>query len=208
MIRINLLPHREAKRKERKNAFVAMLFLSLLVGGVIVMVVGGYFANKISNQDERNSFIKAENTRLDGQIKEIASLKQEIDALKARQQAVEDLQSDRNQPVYLMDELVKQIPEGVYLKSFKQEGQRVALNGYAQSNERVSELLRNLSNNSPWLERPDLIEIRSAGVGSGKNAKKVFDFTVNVGIKRPRDAEQVAAAKVGLAPAAVASQKP
>lgn len=207
MIRINLLPHREAKRKERKNAFVAMMFLSLLIGGVIVMAVGGYFANKISNQDERNNFIKAENTRLDGQIKEIASLKQEIEALKARQQAVEDLQSDRNQPVYLMDELVKQVPEGIYLKSFKQEGQRVALNGYAQSNERVSELLRNLSNNSPWLERPDLIEIRSAGVGSGKSAKRVFDFTVNVGIKRPRDAEQVAV-QASVSPTAQALRKP
>ena len=96
----------------------------------------------IANQAERNRFITAENTRLDGEIKEVATLRQEIDALKARQQAVEDLQSDRNQPVYLMDELVKQVPEGVYLNSLKQEGQRVALNGYAQSNERVSELLR------------------------------------------------------------------
>lgn len=190
MVRINLLPHREEKRKHRKNAFFAMLLLSLALGGVIVLAVGGFIANKISNQDQRNDFIKAENTRLDGQIKEIATLKQEIDALKARQQAVEDLQSDRNQPVYLMDELVKQVPEGVYLKSFKQTGQRVAINGYAQSNERVSELLRNLSNSSPWLERPDLIEIRSTGTGQGKDAKKVFDFNINVGIKRPRDKEQ------------------
>jgi type IV pilus assembly protein PilN len=201
MIKINLLPHREAKRKERKNAFFAMLFLSLIIGGVIVLAVGGGIANKISNQAQRNDFIKAENTRLDGQIKEIATLKQEIEALKARQQAVEDLQSDRNQPVYLMDELVKQVPEGVYLKSFKQTAQRVVINGFAQSNERVSELLRNLSNNSPWLERPDLIEIRSAGAGQGKDAKKVFDFTINVGIKRPRDKEQVAtvSAKNGAA---------
>lgn len=193
MIKINLLPHREAKRKERKNAFFALLFLSLVIGGVVVLAVGGFIANKISNQAQRNDFIKAENARLDGQIKEIATLKQEIEALKARQQAVEDLQSDRNQPVYLMDELVKQVPEGVYLKSFKQTGQRVVINGFAQSNERVSELLRNLSNNSPWLERPDLIEIRSAGAGQGKDAKKVFDFTINVGIKRPRDKEQSAA---------------
>jgi type IV pilus assembly protein PilN len=187
MIKINLLPHREAKRKERANAFVAMLLMAGLCGGLIVMAVGGVNANKISKQNDRNNFIKVENARLDSQIKEIASLKQEIDALKARQQAVEDLQSDRNQPVYLMEELVKQVPEGIYLKSFKQTGQRVALNGYAQSNERVSELLRNLSNSSPWLERPDLIEIRSTGVGQGKDAKKVFDFTVNVGIKRPQD---------------------
>jgi type IV pilus assembly protein PilN len=163
--------------------------MALIIGGVIVLAVGGFFANKISIQTERNNFIKQENARLDGEIKKIATLKQEIEALKARQQAVEDLQSDRNQPVYLMDELVKQTPEGIYLKSFKQTGQRVALVGYAQSNERVSELLRNLSNSSPWLERPDLVEIRATGTGQGKSAKRVFDFTVNVGIKRPKDNE-------------------
>lgn len=209
MIKINLLPHREAKRKERKNAFFAMLAISLVMGGLVVLAVAAFIENNISNQNQRNEFIKAENKKLDAQIAEIATLKQEIEALKARQQAVEDLQSDRNQPVYLMDELVKQVPEGIYLKSFKQAGQRVVLNGHAQSNERVSELLRNLSNNSPWLERPDLIEIRSTGTGQGKDAKKVFDFTVNVGIKRPRDAD-VAAAKLAqsaAAPSAIA-QKP
>jgi type IV pilus assembly protein PilN len=189
MIKINLLPHREAKRKERISAFYAMLMMALITGGLVVLVVGGFFASKISDQNERNDFIKQENARLDSEIKKIATLKQEIEALKARQQAVEDLQSDRNQPVYLMDELVKQTPEGIYLRSFKQSGQRVALVGYAQSNERVSELLRNLSNSSPWLERPDLVEIRAGGTGQGKNAKKVFDFTVNVGIKRPKDNE-------------------
>ena len=184
MIRINLLPHREEKRKQRRQAFFAMLALSALVGGIVLMVVGGFIANSIFNQTARNTIIKNANLKLDGEIKEIASLKQEIDALKARQQAVEDLQSDRNQPVHLLDELVKQVPEGIYLRSVKQEAQRVILNGYAQSNERVSELLRNLGNNSVWLERPDLIEIRSTGIGQGKDAKKVFDFTINVGIKR------------------------
>lgn len=185
MIRINLLPHREERRKQRKNAFIAMLAVAAVIGGLVVLLVGIVIANKISGQTERNLFIKAQNTKLDNEIKEIASLKAEIEALKARQQAVEDLQSDRNQPVYLMDELVKQVPEGVYLRAFKQEGQRVVLNGYAQSNERVSELLRNLSNNSQWLERPDLIEIKVSA--AGKDTKRVFDFTVNVGIKRPRD---------------------
>ena len=184
MIRINLLPHREEKRKQRRQAFFAMLALSALVGGIVLMVVGGFIANSIFNQTARNTIIKNANLKLDGEIKEIASLKQEINALKARQQAVEDLQSDRNQPVHLLDELVKQVPEGIYLRSVKQEAQRVILNGYAQSNERVSELLRNLGNNSVWLERPDLIEIRSTGIGQGKDAKKVFDFTINVGIKR------------------------
>jgi type IV pilus assembly protein PilN len=207
MTKINLLPHREAKRKQRKQAFFTMLLLSALLGGAIVLGVGGFIANNISNQNQRNDFIKAENTKLDGQIKEIATLKQEIEALKARQQAVEDLQGDRNQPVYLMDELVKQVPEGVYLRSFRQDGQRVVLNGYAQSNERVSELLRNLSNSSPWLERPDLIEIRSTGIGQGKDAKKVFDFTVNVGIKRPRDKDKAASGAADNGVAANAAPK-
>jgi type IV pilus assembly protein PilN len=207
MTKINLLPHREAKRKQRKQAFFTMLLLSALLGGAIVLGVGGFIANNISNQNQRNDFIKAENAKLDGQIKEIATLKQEIEALKARQQAVEDLQGDRNQPVYLMDELVKQVPEGVYLRSFRQDGQRVVLNGYAQSNERVSELLRNLSNSSPWLERPDLIEIRSTGIGQGKDAKKVFDFTVNVGIKRPRDKDKAASGAADNGVAANAAPK-
>jgi type IV pilus assembly protein PilN len=192
MVKINLLPHREEKRKQRKAAFLRLLALGATLGFAIVVAVGGFIATKISSQNQRNDFIKAENAKLDEQIKEIATLKQEIDALKARQQAVEDLQSDRNQPVYLMDELVKQVPEGIYLRSFKQDNQRVVLTGNAQSNERVSELLRNLSNNSPWLERPDLIEIRSTAQGQGKDSKKVFDFTVNVGIKRPRDKDRPA----------------
>jgi len=206
MIRINLLPHREEKRKQRKKAFIALLACSAIVGALIVLAVGGFFASRLSDQEQRNAFIKKENTRLDGEIKEVADLKQEIEALKARQQAVEDLQSDRNQPVYLMDELVQQVPEGIYLKSFKQDGQNVLLDGYAQSNERVSELLRNLGNRSAWLERPDLIEIRSVGIGQGRDAKKVFEFTINVGIKRPRDTDQPTADAKVVAPVATAGK--
>lgn len=193
MIRINLLPHREEKRKQRQAAFIRLLILSVAFGAVMVVGVGAFFAAQIAEQTQRNEFIKAENQKLDAKIKKIATLKQEIEALRARQQAVEDLQSDRNQPVYLMDELVKQVPEGVYLKSFKQDGQRVAITGFAQSNERVSELLRNFSSNSAWLERPDLVEIRAASVGQGRDARRVFDFTVNVGIKRPSDSAAGAA---------------
>ncbi len=208
MIRINLLPHREEKRKQRKAAFLQLLALAAVMGLAIVLAIGGIIAAQISNQNQRNNFIKEENVKLDAQIKEIATLKQEIEALKARQQAVEDLQSDRNQPVYLMDELVKQVPEGIYLRAFKQDNQRVAISGYAQSNERVSELLRNLGNNSPWLERPDLIEIRSAHLGQGKDAKKVFDFTVNVGIKRPRDKDQASPGATHEASAAASAKRP
>lgn len=190
MIRINLLPHREEKRKQRKAAFVALMVLSALVGTGIVLLVGGYNARAIALQEGRNRELKTAIVALDGKIKEIATLKQEIEALKARQQAVEDLQGDRNQPVYLLDELVRQTPPGVFLKAFRQEGQRVTVNGYAQSQERVSELLRNMSSASPWLERPDLVEAKAGTIGQGKVARKVVEFTVIVGIKRPRDKDK------------------
>ena len=193
MIRINLLPHREEKRKQKKSAFFALLALGGVIGVGVVLLVGGYNARAISIQNERNHVIKMAISGLDKKIAEIATLKQEIEALKARQQAVEDLQGDRNQPVYLLDELVKQIPAGVYLKGFRQEGQKVAIGGYAQSQERVSELLGNLASVSPWLERPELIEVKSTGLGQGKTAKKVVEFNLSVNIKRPRDKDAAAA---------------
>ena len=206
MIRINLLPHREEKRKQKKAAFYALLIFSGVVGAAVVLAVGGYNLNRISIQNERNLAIKTANAELDKKIAEIANLKDEIEAMKARQQAVEDLQGDRNQPVYLLDELVKQTPEGVYLKSFKQEGQRVTMNGYAQSQERVSELLRNFVNVSPWLERPNLIEAKSASIPAGKTTRKVVEFTLDVGIKRPRDRDAAAAvASPGQKPVAITS---
>lgn len=190
MIRINLLPHREEKRKQKKTAFYALMVFGVLIGAAIVLVVGGYNARAIAIQDQRNKAIQDAIVVLDKKIAEIATLKQEIEALKARQQAVEDLQGDRNQPVYLLDELVKHTPPGVYLKSFKQDGQRVIVQGYAQSQERVSELLRNVSSVSPWLEKPDLVEVKATGLGQGKTAKKVVEFNMIVGIKRPRDKDQ------------------
>jgi len=195
MIRINLLPHREEKRKQKKTAFFALLALGGIAGIAAVLMVGAYNARAISIQNERNQVLKTAIVDLDKKIAEIATLKQEIEALKARQQAVEDLQGDRNQPVYLMDELVKQTPPGVYLKGFKQEGQKVSVGGYAQSQERVSELLRNLAGVSPWLERPDLIEVKSTGLGQGKTAKKVVEFNLVVNIKRPRDKDVPPAGK-------------
>jgi type IV pilus assembly protein PilN len=186
MIRINLLPHREAKRKQKRTAFAVLLALGGVAGAALVLLVGAYNASRIAIQNERNLVLKNANAELDKKIGKIASLKAEIEGLKARQQAVEDLQGDRNQPVYLLDELVRQTPEGVYLKSFKQDGQRVLLNGYAQSQERVAELLRNLSGSSPWLERPDLTEVRAATLAQGKTGRKVVEFTLNVAIKRAR----------------------
>jgi type IV pilus assembly protein PilN len=195
MIRINLLPHREAKRKQKQAAFIAMLALAGIIGVAVVLMVGAYNASRISIQNERNLVLKTANADLDKKIGAIAALKQEIEALQARQQAVEDLQGDRNQPVYLLDELVKQAPQGVYLKGFRQDGQRVTMTGYAQSQERVSELLRNLSS-GPWLERPDLTEVRASNLAQSKVGKKVVEFTLSVNIKRAR--EQDDSAKPGV----------
>jgi type IV pilus assembly protein PilN len=208
MIRINLLPHREVKRKQKKAAFVALMALGGILGVTVVLVVGGYNASRISIQNERNTVLSNANKDLDKKIAAIATLKQEIEALKARQQAVEDLQGDRNQPVYLLDELVKQTPTGVYLKQFKQEGQRVTLSGYAQSQERVAELLRNLASASPWLERPDLTEVRAATLAQSKTGKKVVEFTLAVGIKRPRDKDDAKAAPGAAAPIVSAGVPP
>lgn len=203
MIRINLLPHREAKRKQKQAAFVAMLAAGGVAGAAVVLLVGAWNASRISVQNERNLVLTQASAELDKKIGQIKTLKEEIEALKARQQAVEDLQSDRNQPVYVLDELVRQTPDGVYLKSFRQDGQRVTLNGYAQSQERVAELLRNASGASPWLERPNLTEVKIATLGQGKTtSRRVVEFQMDVAIKRPREQEAGAdGAKPGAKPA-------
>jgi type IV pilus assembly protein PilN len=213
MIRINLLPHREAKRKQKQTAFAVLLALGGVAGVALVLLVGGYNASRIAVQNERNLVLKNANAELDKKISKIASLKSEIEGLKARQQAVEDLQGDRNQPVYLLDELVRQTPDGVYLKGFKQDGQRVLLNGFAQSQERVAELLRNLSGNSPWLERPDLTEVRAVTLAQSKTGRKVVEFTLYVAIKRARrddddgKAGKPSTAKTGATAATTAGTK-
>jgi type IV pilus assembly protein PilN len=177
--RINLLPHRAARRERQKKYFWALTTLSLIAGLMMIGVVWSVLQGYISSQEARNEFIRAENRKLDTQIKEIASLRQEIDGLRARQRAVEDLQADRNQPVYLLDEIVKQVPEGIYLKTVKQQDRKVNVTGWAASNERVSEFLRNLQNNSRVLERPELIEIKVAGQGPTGSSRRVFDFSLN-----------------------------
>ena len=192
MIRINLLPHREEKRKQKQADFVALLALGGVAGVAVVLMVGAYNARAISIQDERNGALTSAIGELDKKIVRIATLKQEIEALKARQQAVEDLQGDRNQPVYLLDELVRQTPAGVYLKGFRQEGQKVTIDGYAQSQERVSELLRNLAGVSPWLEKPELIEVKAAPLAQGRTVRKVVEFNLIVNIRRPRDKDVAA----------------
>lgn len=201
MIRINLLPHREAKRKQKQTAFIALLALGGLIGAAIVLLVGAYNASQISVQNQRNEVLKKASAELDQKIGEITNLKEEIAALQARQQAVEDLQGDRNQPVHLLDELVRQTPDGVSLKSVKQSGQRVILSGNAQSQERVAELLRNLSGQSAWLENPDLTEVRAATQTQGKTARQVVEFTLGVSIKRARLSDEGEQAEDGDKPA-------
>ncbi|MGE0347656.1 PilN domain-containing protein [Hydrogenophaga sp.] len=186
MILINLLPHREAARKRQKDQFFTQLGLSALLGGVICGAVFTWYQGQISAQQERNRFLQAEIAKLDEEIKDIANLQREIASLRARQTAVENLQGDRNLPVHMLDELAAQLPEGVYLSSMKQQDQSVLLVGVAQSQERVSDLLRNLANNSPWLVRPDLVEIVAArSAATGRDQRRVSNFTIRATLKRP-----------------------
>ncbi|MDA7416479.1 PilN domain-containing protein [Xenophilus arseniciresistens] len=196
MILINLLPHREAARKRRRENFYAALGVSVLVGGLLAGVGFLWLQAQIELQQSRNSLLQSEIKKLDNEIKEIASLQAEIAALRARQQAVEDLQGDRNLPVHLLNELVRQLPDGVYFTEMKQENQVVSLQGMAQSNERVSELLRNLANSSPWLAKPELIEITAANVTlSARDVRRVASFRMRVDVKRPTQIKPEGAAK-------------
>ncbi len=210
MILINLLPHREAARKRRREAFFATLGAAALIGVLIGAATYSWYLSQIDSQRGRNTFLQSEITRLDGQIKDIATLQAEIASLKARQAAVEDLQGNRNLPVYLLSELVKQLPDGVYINSMKQENQLVLMTGVAQSNERVSELLRNLANNSPWLTKPELVEITASTVAlSPRDQRRVANFTMRVGLTRASDPKPAAsAANASSAPGAASAASP
>lgn len=206
-VRINLLPHREAKRRRQKNLFYVTTGFSVVAGAVLVFLVWVVLEGYLSGQRDRNERITRENAKLDVQIKEIAALRTEIEALRARQKAVEDLQADRNQPVYLLDELTRLTPEGIYLKTVKQEDRKVNITGWAASNERVSEFLRNLQNNGRFVERPDLIEIKVAGAGPQSVQRRVFDFSLNFNLKQSAERQAVNAGTKPAAPAAPAAKK-
>ena len=202
MILINLLPHREMARQQARRAFNISLAAAAILGAFLAGMIYLWYEWGISDQRGRNVYLAAEIKKLDDEIKEVATLQQEIAALKARQEAVENLQADRNMPVHLMNEAVRQLPDGVYLKSIKQENQNVLLKGQAQSNERVSELLRNLSRNSEWVTRPELIEIVAGNVTLGsKEQRRVNDFTIRVQLQRAKDVASAAQA-ASAAPAA------
>jgi type IV pilus assembly protein PilN len=206
VILINLLPHREAARKRRREIFYAGLGASAFAGALIAGGIFLWFAAQISSQQERNNVLAGEIKRLEAQIKDIAALQDEIAALRARQQAVEDLQADRNMPVHLLNELARQLPDGVYLTGMKQTNDKVAIAGTAQSNERVSELLRNLSTASPWITKPELVEIVAGNVSlSPKDQRRVANFKMTVTLVRASEAQKAASAASGAAAAAPAA---
>ena len=191
MILINLLPHREAARKRRRETFQATMLASVLVGLVIAGAIYWWFQMQIEEQQGKNQFLQSEIKILEGQIKEIATIEEEIAALRARQKAVEDLQSDRNLPVHLLSELVQQLPDGVYITTLKQTNQTVAMQGMTQSNERVSEMLRNLSNNTPWLSKPELVEIVAANVAlTPRDQRRVSAFNLRFQLMRSSEAQK------------------
>jgi type IV pilus assembly protein PilN len=192
--RINLLPHREERRKRARQHFFVVAGGAAILGALIVVAIHGFYAAKIEIQEERNRFLKSEIAKLDKEIAEINKLKDEIQALLARKQVIETLQADRAQTVHLLDELVRQMPEGVYLKSVTQKGLSVNVIGYAQSNARVSTLMRNIES-SPWLANPGLVEVKASTV----EKRRVSEFNLNFQIKR---ADTKDASKDGAKPPA------
>jgi type IV pilus assembly protein PilN len=194
MIRVNLLPHREEKRKRRQQQFailggVAALFALLVAGGVYLILNA-----QEEDQHAQVNYMKAEIDKLDKQIEEIRKIREETAALLAKKQVVEGLQSNRSEPVQLLDQLLRQLPEGVYLKQVKQNGAKVNIQGYAQSNARVSTLMRNLGA-SPYLENPELVEIKAVP-SPDKSGNRVNEFNMNISIKRTRAEEKAPAPKV------------
>jgi len=191
--RINLLPHREERRKRARQHFYVLAGGVGIIGILIIAAVHGFYATRIETQIERNRFLKSENAKLDKEIAEIQKLKDEIQALLARKQVIETLQTDRATTVYMLEQLVRQMPEGVYLKSLVQRGNRINLVGYAQSNARVSTLMRNIEA-SPWLASPGLVEVKAVNV----EKRRVSEFNMNLSLKRPtpeKDAPKPAAKK-------------
>jgi type IV pilus assembly protein PilN len=200
-VRINLLPHREERRKRARQHFAVLAGLAAVVGIVVIGAIHWIMSERIDAQAGRNAFLKSEIAKLDKQIDEIKKLKDEIAALLARKQVIETLQADRAQTVHLLDELVGVMPEGVYVRKVQQRGLRINMVGYSQSNARVSTLMRNIDA-SPWLEKPELVEIRASTV----DKKRVSEFNMNMSLKRvqaPGDkgakgtAKPAAAAKKG-----------
>ncbi len=179
MIRINLLPHREERRRTLRQQFYALSGLVTVLAGVIWFVGFSFISGQIEGQTAKNDYLKKEISSLDGQIAEIKKLKEQTDSLLSRKQVIESLQANRSETVHLFNELARQLPVGVYLRSIKQEQQKVILTGYAQSNARVSSLMSNLDE-SPVLERPVLVEIKATTVGK----RRLSEFNMYIFLTR------------------------
>jgi type IV pilus assembly protein PilN len=200
MIRVNLLPHREEKRKRRQQQFAALAGFATVVGLLIAGTVWFFLENQVEQQRANVEYMKTEIAKLDKQIEEIKKIREETASLLAKKQVVEGLQSNRSEPVQLLDQLLRQLPEGVYLKAVKQNGAKVNVMGYAQSNARVSTLMRNLGA-SPYLENPELVEIKAVQSPDVKG-QRVNEFNMNISIKRAQsDDSKVAKPAASAAPA-------
>ncbi|PTD95914.1 PilN domain-containing protein [Pseudothauera lacus] len=184
MTRINLLPHREIKRRERRQQFYVVSGLMVALGLVIALLVHTVLAGYIERQERTNQIFRTEIQKLDREIAEIRQLREQIDSLLERKQVIEALQGDRAETVHVLSEMTRLMPEGVYLKSMKQAGKRITLVGYAQSNARVSHLMRALEE-SPYLTRPQLVEVKAVNV----DGRRVGEFTLNINIAPPAAAE-------------------
>jgi type IV pilus assembly protein PilN len=195
MIRINLLPHREQKRQARQRQFVSLAIGLAILGAALVLLVHVALGWQIEGQESRNGLLKTEIAKLDSQIKEIDKLREQTQALLARKQVVETLQSNRTEAVHLLDQMVRQLPDGIYLKSLRQAGAKVTLTGYAQSSARVSTLMRNIEA-SPWLQNPELVEIKSVVSPASKDLR-VNEFTLNVRLKQAAPPDEPKAAPAG-----------
>lgn len=202
MIRVNLLPHREEARKRRQQQFGVLAGLALLFGLVVVGLVWFFLDQQVQQQQQNVAYMKGEIAKLDKQIEEIRKIREETASLLAKKQVVEGLQSNRSEPVQLLDQLLRQLPEGVYLKTVKQTGAKVNVSGYAQSNARVSTLMRNLGA-SPYLENPELVEIKAVP-SPDKSGNRVNEFNMNISIKR---AQAEAAGSRSAAPAPATRSK-
>lgn len=180
MIRINLLPHRQEKRAQRKRQMAVGAVLAAGIGVVIGLLGHTYFSGRVDVQRARNAYLTEETKKLDEQIEKINGIKEQTQDLLARKQVVEGLQTNRSEAVHLLDQLVRQLPEGMWIKSVKQTGQVVNIIGYAQTNGRVSTLMRNVDA-SQWLEKPELVEIKAVIL----NNTSISEFSLNVRVKRP-----------------------
>jgi type IV pilus assembly protein PilN len=188
MIRVNLLPHREEARKRRQQQFGVLFGISLVIALLVAGAVWLFLDQQVTQQQANVAYMKGEIAKLDKQIEEIRKIREETASLLAKKQVVEGLQSNRSEPVQLLDQLLRQLPEGVYLKGIRQSGPKVNVTGYAQSNARVSTLMRNLGA-SPYLENPELVEIKAVPAPD-KSGNRVNEFNMNISIKRaaPDDA--------------------